>query len=107
MRQNTRRWMTLLAVAMFVIGGSVSLYLLLHRTDQELETRVFEVDVQLDAYPMPFSDPEDVHCPAALSDGERGTVRLSVTNTDTALHTLSLDYGDCFVNLDGGESVSA
>ncbi len=105
MHPPTRRWMTGLAVVLFVIGSAVSLYWLLHRTDQELETRVFEVDVALDAYPMPFSEPEEVRCPPALSDGERGTVKLSVTNTDTALHTLALDYGECFVNLNGGEGV--
>jgi hypothetical protein len=104
MRQN---WMIGLAVVLFVIGGALSLYRLLHRTDQELEMRVFEVDISLEQYPMPFSDPQEVRCPPALAEGESGTVHLRTTNRSSAAHALSVDYGICHVNTQPGETVRA
>jgi hypothetical protein len=94
-----------LAVVLFVIGGALSLYRLLHRTDQELEMRVFEVDISRDQYPIPFSDLREVRCPPALAKGESGTVHLRVTNRSSDVHTLSLDYGTCHVNTQPGETV--
>jgi hypothetical protein len=102
MRQN---WIIGLAVVAFVIGGALSLYRLLLRTDQELEMRVFEVDISLDQYPMPFSNPQEVRCPPALAKGESGTVHLRVTNRGSDPHTLALDYGTCHVNTQPGETV--
>jgi hypothetical protein len=104
MRQNSKRWAAVLAVVLFAAGSALSIYRLLHRTDQELEAMVFDVEIKLDEYPMPFSDPSGVRCPAALSDGEAGEVHMSVTNEDSTLHTLSALYGDCHVNLDPGET---
>ncbi len=107
MRQNVKRWVVGLAVGLFVVGSALSLYLLLHRTDQELEMRVFEVDISLDQYPMPFSDPQEARCPPALADGESGTVHLRTTNQSSDTHTLSVDYGTCHVNAGPGETVRA
>jgi hypothetical protein len=104
MRQNIKRWAVGLAVILFVAGSALSIYRLLHRTDQELEMRVFEVNIALDQYPMPFSDPEAVRCPPALSDGETGTVHMRVTNTSSVSHTLSVDYGTCHLNLEPGQT---
>jgi hypothetical protein len=80
MRQDTKRWAAVLAVVLFAAGGALSIYRLLHRTDQELEAMVFDVEIKLAEYPMPFSDPSGVRCPPALSDGEAGDVHISVTN---------------------------
>jgi hypothetical protein len=102
MRQNG---MIGLAVVLFVIGGALSLYRLLHRTDQELEMRVFEVDISLEQYPMPFSSPQHVRCPPALAQGESGTVQFRTTNRDSATHALSLDYSTCHVNMQPSETV--
>jgi hypothetical protein len=104
MRQT---WITVSAVVVFVIGGALSLYRLLHRTDQELEMRVFEVTVTLDQYTMPFSDPQEARCPPALATGESGTVHLRTTNQSTTPYTLSLDYGTCHINAQPGETVQA
>jgi hypothetical protein len=104
MRQN---WMIGLAVVLFVIGGALSVYRLLHRTDQELEMRVFEVNISLDQYPMPFSNPQAARCPPALAQGESGTVHFRTTNRNSAAHALSLDYGTCHVNTQPGETVRA
>jgi hypothetical protein len=104
MRQN---WMIGPAVVLFVIGGGLSLYLLLHRTDQELEMRVFEVSISLEQYPMPFSNPQAARCPPALADGESGTVHLRTTNRSSAPHTLSVDYGTCHINTQPSETVRA
>jgi hypothetical protein len=106
MRQNIKRGIVGLAVVLFVSGGVLSVVRLLHRTDQELEMMVFEVSIDLDQYPMPFSDPESVRCPPALADGESGTVHLRVTNQSGETHTLTADYGTCHVNIPPGETVS-
>jgi hypothetical protein len=98
---------TVIAVAVFAIGGALSLFRLFHRTDQELEMRVFEVTITLEQTMPPFSDPQEAHCPPALADGESGTVHLRTTNRSDAPHTLSLDYGTCHINTQPGETVLA
>jgi hypothetical protein len=107
MRQNTPRWIAGLAIVLFVAGSAWMLYRLAPRVDQELDIMAFDVEIALDQYPMPFSNPEGRRCPVALADGEAGTVRLTVTNGSAAPHTLALDYGDCHINLAPGETVDA
>jgi hypothetical protein len=104
MRQNG---MLGLAVVLFVIGGALSIYRLLRRADQELEMRVFEVDISLEQYPMPFSNPQEVRCPPALAQGESGTVHLRTTNRSSSAHALSVEYGTCHINTRPGETVRA